>query len=56
MDMNNSKEIKSIVKLKKGRLATLCTKCRVIISTGNTGELYCEKCYEQKLQETNTKG
>lgn len=33
-----------IVKLHKGQLVTICNKCRVIISKGNTGELYCKKC------------
>ena len=35
---------KPIHKFNNGIGATLCNKCNVIISTGMTEELYCEKC------------
>ena len=36
--------MKPIHKFNNGRGATICTKCSVIISTGLTEDLYCEKC------------
>jgi predicted Fe-S protein YdhL (DUF1289 family) len=36
--------MKPIHKLNNGRGATLCHTCSVIITTGLTEELYCEKC------------
>ena len=36
--------MKPIHKLNGGLGATLCHKCSVIISTGLTEELYCERC------------
>jgi len=42
--------MKPIHKLNNGRGATLCNTCSVIISTGLTEELYCEKC--KPKQET----
>ena len=43
-------EHKPIHKFNNGRGATLCGKCRVIISEGLTEELYCERC--KPKQET----
>jgi hypothetical protein len=42
--------MKPIHKLNNGRGATLCHTCSVIISTGLTKDLYCEKC--KPKQET----
>ena len=36
--------MKPIHKLNNGRGATLCHTCSVIITTGLTKDLYCEKC------------
>jgi len=36
--------MKPIHKLNNGRGATLCNTCSVIITTGLTKDLYCEKC------------
>ena len=36
--------MKPIRKFNNGKGATLCNTCSVIISTGLTKELYCEKC------------
>jgi hypothetical protein len=36
--------MKPIHKLNNGRGATLCHTCSVIITTGLTEDLYCEKC------------
>lgn len=36
--------MKPIHKLNNGRGATLCHKCTVIITTGLTKDLYCERC------------
>ena len=50
--------MKPIHKLNNGRGATLCRTCSVIISTGLTEDLYCEKCkpkqetFEEPKQET----
>jgi len=42
--------MKPIHKLNNGRGATLCHTCSVIITTGLTEDLYCEKC--KPKQET----
>lgn len=42
--------MKPIHKLNNGRGATLCHKCTVIITTGLTKDLYCERC--KPKQET----
>ena len=42
--------MKPIHKLNNGRGATLCNTCSIIITTGLTKELYCEKC--KPKQET----
>lgn len=34
------------VKFNNGRLATICTKCRIIINEGISDEVLCEKCKE----------
>ena len=39
--------MKPIHKLNNGRGATLCHTCSVIISTGLTKDLYCDKCKEE---------
>ena len=36
--------MKPIHKLNNGRGATLCHTCTVIITTGLTKDLYCERC------------
>lgn len=37
-------ELKPIHKFNNGRGATLCHNCSVIITTGLTKQLYCNKC------------
>jgi hypothetical protein len=46
--------MKPIHKLNNGRGATLCHKCTVIITTGLTKDLYCEKC-KPKLEDNEQK-
>jgi len=48
--------MKPIHKLNNGRGATLCHTCSVIISTGLTKDLYCEKCKpkQETLEENCT--
>ena len=41
-------DLKPIHKFNGGIGATLCHKCRAIISEGLTEDLYCENCDEQK--------
>ncbi len=36
--------VKPVYKFNEGLGATLCNKCRVIITTGHTDALYCDKC------------
>lgn len=43
--------IKPIHKFNGGRGATLCHKCKVIITTGLTDFLYCEKCDKEHFSE-----
>jgi len=43
--------MKPIHKLNNGRGATLCHTCSVIISTGLTKDLYCEKCKQETLEQ-----
>lgn len=40
--------MKPIHKFNGGRGATLCHKCRIIICTGMTKDLYCTKCKPKK--------
>jgi len=42
-------KLKPIHKFNNGRGATLCHKCRIIISNGFTEEIYCNTCL---LEET----
>ena len=42
--------MKPIHKLNNGRVATLCHKCSVIISTGLTQDLYCDTCKPEGLE------
>ena len=46
--------MKPIHKLNNGRGATLCHTCSVIISTGLTKDLYCDKCKEENMNYTRT--
>ena len=39
-----------IHKFNNGRGATLCHTCSVIISTGLTKDLYCDKCKEENMK------
>ena len=48
------KKIKPIWKMNGGLGATLCNKCSVIISTGLTEDLYCEKCINNFPKEGET--
>ena len=50
----NKQNMKPIHKLNNGRGATLCHKCTVIITTGLTKDLYCEKC-KPKLEDNEQK-
>ena len=50
----NKKIMKPIHKLNNGRGATLCHTCSVIITTGLTKDLYCEKC-KLKLEDNEQK-
>jgi len=43
--------MKPIHKFNGGLGATLCHKCSVIITTGLTKDLYCNKCRKELLQE-----
>jgi hypothetical protein len=43
--------MKPIHKLNNGRGATLCHTCSVIITTGLTKDLYCEKCKPKQEQD-----
>jgi hypothetical protein len=44
--------MKPIHKFNNGNGATLCHKCSVIISTGLTKDLYCDKCKPEGLKTT----
>jgi deoxyhypusine synthase len=41
--------MKPIHKLNGGIGATLCHLCSVIITTGNTQDLYCDKCLSERV-------
>jgi len=43
------KKKKPIHKFNGGLGATLCHSCSVIINTGLTDDLYCDKCLEKKV-------
>lgn len=43
-----NEKIKPIHKFNNGNLATLCNKCRVIITEKLIEDLYCEKCKKEK--------
>ena len=43
--------MKSIHKFNGSLGATLCNKCSVIITTGLTDDLYCNKCKQELLQD-----
>jgi hypothetical protein len=56
--INKLDNMKPIHKLNNGRGATLCHTCSVIITTGLTEDLYCEKCkpkQETTLEEAYNK-
>jgi len=42
--------IKPIHKLNGGIGATLCHLCSIIITTGNTQDLYCDKCLSERVK------
>jgi len=42
--------IKPIHKLNGGIGATLCHLCSTIITTGNTQDLYCDKCLSERVK------
>jgi hypothetical protein len=44
--------MKPIHKFNNGAGATLCHNCSVIISTGLTEDLYCDKCKPRGLETT----
>lgn len=46
--------MKPIHKFNNGRGATLCNRCRVIINTGFSEALYCDKCLEIEELGLNT--
>jgi hypothetical protein len=43
--------MKPIHKFNNGNLATICNQCSVIITTGLTDDLYCNKCRKEMLQD-----
>ena len=43
--------MKPIHKFNNGNLATICNQCSVIITTGLTDDLYCNKCRKELLQD-----
>ena len=42
--------MKPIHKLNGGIGATLCHLCSIIITTGNTQDLYCDKCLSERVK------
>ena len=42
--MIDTEKIQPIHKFNGGKGATICNACRVIISTGLTDELFCDRC------------
>jgi hypothetical protein len=42
--------MKPIHKFNNGKGATICCKCSVIITTGLTDDLYCNKCKKELLE------
>jgi len=42
--------MKPIHKLNGGLGATLCHLCSIIITTGNTQDLYCDKCLSERVK------
>ena len=44
---NGDKDLVPIWKFNSGLGGTLCRKCYVIITTGLTDDLYCEKCKDK---------